>query len=304
MPKLISVFNRKPKAMVFVDYEYWFYSYKNNFKLTPNLSAWRNKLEQKYTITDIMIFADFSSGGMDGEPGRLREVTNTIIETRDVTQRRKKDMTDFVMLDYIYQCVDSNPKIDTYIIFTGDGHFQSVIKYLVQKKRKEVVLYGIAESFSRRLTPVATDTVMLPSSDELYSEYSKFILQNLSRCDSKRYITPTFKGTVEAVSKRHGIAEDNVRNVLSQMIEKGYIYQRTDYRRKIKTIFADWNKLIIDGLWDEAQYTPKEPKKRVEQKGRESGKERASSTEKASTKERASAKKRVPAKAGGGKIYS
>lgn len=261
MLKLFKGFNRKPKAMVFVDYEYWFYSYKNNYKLTPNLNAWREELEQKYSIKDIMIFADFSSGGMDGEPGRLREVTNTIIETRDVTQRRKKDMTDFVMLDYIYQCVDSNPDIDAYVIFTGDGHFQSVVKYLVQKKRKEVVLYGIAESFSRRLTPVATNTVMLPSSDELYGEYSKLILQNLSHCRTRRSIIPTFSGTVEAVVKRNGVAEDNVRNVLSRMIENGYLYQRTDYRRRIKTLFADWNKLQADGLWEENIQTPKEPRR-------------------------------------------
>ena len=34
------------------------------------------------------------------------------------------------MLDYIYQDVDDYPKTDTYIIFSGDGHFSSVATYL------------------------------------------------------------------------------------------------------------------------------------------------------------------------------
>ena len=88
--------------MVFVDYEYWFYSYKNKYNLRPDTAAWRAELEKQFDIEDIMIFADFSSPGIGEELAKLRNITNTIIETGTATQYRKKDMTDFVMLDYIY----------------------------------------------------------------------------------------------------------------------------------------------------------------------------------------------------------
>ena len=45
--------------MVFVDYEYWFYSYKNKYNLRPDTAAWRAELEKQFDIEDIMIFADF-----------------------------------------------------------------------------------------------------------------------------------------------------------------------------------------------------------------------------------------------------
>ena len=126
--------------MVFVDYEYWFYSYKNKYNLRPDTAAWRAELEKQFDIEDIMIFADFSSPGIGEELAKLRNITNTIIETGTATQYRKKDMTDFVMLDYIYQNVTSRNDVGTYIIFTGDGHFQSVVKYLVHHALDAIIV--------------------------------------------------------------------------------------------------------------------------------------------------------------------
>ena len=60
--------------------------------------------------------------------------------------RYKKDMTDFIMLDYIYQTAALRPEIGVYILFTGDAHFQSVTKYLAQRLGKEVVIYGVTEA--------------------------------------------------------------------------------------------------------------------------------------------------------------
>ena len=105
--------------MVFVDYEYWFYSYKNKYNLRPDTAAWRAELEKQFDIEDIMIFADFSSPGIGEELAKLRNITNTIIETGTATQYRKKDMTDFVMLDYIYQNVTSRNDVGTYISATA-----------------------------------------------------------------------------------------------------------------------------------------------------------------------------------------
>ncbi|MBQ3939218.1 MAG: NYN domain-containing protein, partial [Clostridia bacterium] len=75
MLNIFGTRNNKKKALVFVDYEYWFYSYKNKYGIRPNVSAWRQELEQKFRIVDIMIFADFSSPSIGEELANLRSIT-------------------------------------------------------------------------------------------------------------------------------------------------------------------------------------------------------------------------------------
>ena len=121
--------------------------------------AWRAELSAKYTLDDILIFGDFSFPGIRDELPELRNITNSIIETHQQTGHHKKDMTDFIMLDYIYQAAALCPDIQTYILFTGDGHFHSVVKYLTQRLNKKVVVYGIHGAFSNQLQAVATGSV-------------------------------------------------------------------------------------------------------------------------------------------------
>lgn len=239
--------------MAFVDYEYWFYSMKTRYHLQPNPAAWRAELEKTYNLADIMVFADFSSPGLSGEPDRLRDITNTIIETGSASPHRKKDMTDFVMLDYIYQCVNERPDVGTYILFTGDGHFHSVVKYLVQKRRKKVIVYGIEDSFSSKFAAVATDTVMISTERDLYKKYRRLIIEDMAYVSQKDSIIPTFNGTIDAVARKNEVPADEIRSVLTDMMEKGYLYQRyrrVEFNKQVKIVAANWEKLIADGLWD------------------------------------------------------
>ena len=43
----------KRRAMVFVDYESWFYSYKTLYNMRPDPRDFRSKLEAEYNIEDI-----------------------------------------------------------------------------------------------------------------------------------------------------------------------------------------------------------------------------------------------------------
>mgnify|MGYP000193501617 CR=1 FL=1 len=90
---------KKDKAIAFVDYEHWYYSIQKNFGLKPEPVSWRRKLEEQYDLEDVMVLADFGHKGIDGELTKLRNMTNTIIETQQTFSRYKKDMTDFIMLD-------------------------------------------------------------------------------------------------------------------------------------------------------------------------------------------------------------
>lgn len=241
----------KRRAMVFVDYESWFYSYKTLYNMRPDPKEFRNKLEAEYDIEDIMVFGDFSSPVIAEELGKLRSITNTIIETGNTFNRRKKDMTDFIMLDYIYQYADQNKRTGTYIIFTGDGHFQSVIKYLSQKKKKHVIIYGVTDSISRQLRDAASEVRELPTDSELMKRNYSLIIKNMDYVYKNPRIIPTFMGTAEAVAKHNNINIEEIKCALSEMLDKGYLtkgFKRVGYS-SVKVLYAEWDKLQADGLW-------------------------------------------------------
>ena len=178
---MIKLFkNKKRKAIAFVDYEYWFYSCKEKFSIAPNIQKWKKEIEEKYDVKDIMIFGDFSHENITGELPKIRRITNTIIETGNTFAKRKKDMTDFVMLDYIYQATENHKDVDVYILFTGDGHFQSVVKYLGNKKGKDVVVYGLPDSFSKQLQDVATDAILVDLDGDIQERNCRMILNNMA----------------------------------------------------------------------------------------------------------------------------
>lgn len=240
------------KALVFIDYESWFYSYQKLYHIKPNPAAFRNELESRFQLVDIMIFADFSYPAISEELPKLREISNTIIETSNTTNGNKKDITDFIMLDYIYQCAATRNDINTYIIFTGDGHFQSVIKYLSQIKGFRVLVYGVRGALSKQLKAVATEAIELPATDELMNSYYKMIIENMEFVSTRSSIIPTFMGTARIVAERNEIPVETIQAALSSMIEQGYLYrteQWVAFNRKVRIIAANWEVLRKEGLY-------------------------------------------------------
>ena len=242
----------KPKTRAFVDYEHWYYSLKNEYGIKPDVMAWRAELSAKYTLDDILIFGDFSFPGIRDELPELRNITNSIIETHQQTGHHKKDMTDFIMLDYIYQAAALCPDIQTYILFTGDGHFHSVVKYLTQRLNKKVVVYGIHGAFSNQLQAVATEAYMLPTEEQTFMDYAKMIVQNMAYVASKPSIIPSFNGTVSAVARRYEVGEEPIRKTLRTMLDQKLLCQkdfRVAFNRKVKIIAPNWEALEKAGLW-------------------------------------------------------
>lgn len=240
------------RALVFIDFEYWFYSYKSLYHIKPDVATWYRGLKEQYAIEGIWIFGDFSSGEIGRELANLRSVTDHIIETGNTYPHRKKDMTDFVMLDYIYRSVDTHKKVGTYILFTGDGHFQSAVRYLTEEKKKKVIVYGVPNSLSRQLQAAATQTIFLPTEETLTSCYYQMVLSNMNYVADKSEIIPTFMGTVDAVSRYNAVPRGTVHSTLSKMVDLGYIYQkdyRVSFERKIKIIAVNWELVIQEGLW-------------------------------------------------------
>lgn len=235
-----------------VDYEYWFYGYQTLLHIKPDIISWRKELEEKYDIMDLMVFADFSPKNINMELQKIRNVTNTIIETQNTDFNRKKDMTDFIILDYLYQSAAERQGIDTYILFSGDGHFHSVVKYLIQKKHTEVVVYGVKESISNQLQSVATSVVEMPATSDVIAGCYRLIIENMNYVSQRPNIIPTFNGTVEAIAAKHKLSQEHLRVAMREMMDQGYLYQklyRVAFNKQVKIIAANWELLIKDGLW-------------------------------------------------------
>ncbi len=239
-------------AVVFVDYESWYYSYTTLFKMRPDPKKFRQELEAEFAIDDIMVFGDFSSGGIAEDLGTLRGLTNTIIETQNTFNHHKKDMTDFIMLDYIYQYTDSHKDVDTYIIFSGDRHFQSVVRYLIQKKGKKVVIYGVKDSVSRHLKDAATEVRELPTQSDIRRNIYRMIAHNMYFVQNKPHIIPSFIPTAEAVARYNNVPFEEVKHALQEMVDAGYLcreLRQVDFRRTVSILVADWDKLDEAGIW-------------------------------------------------------
>lgn len=241
----------KPKAVVFVDYEHWYYSYLSKWGFKPNVSAWRKEIESKYRIDYMEVFADFSKPSMSEEKAYLETIADRVYDTKDSHTYRNKDTTDFIMLDHIYRSAVKYRNIPNYVLFTGEGNFRSVVKFLTEH-RKKVISYGVNGAYSGMLRAAATETILLPNEDEIYIHYRDFIIDNLAYCVDTGKIISTFSGTVEAVAKKHHLEGYPVKQVLTRMIDEGYLYQRDHYygiNKKTRKLAADWERLIAEGLF-------------------------------------------------------
>lgn len=254
---MFGLFKKHPaqtkRAVIFVDYEHWFISFEKLYQKKPDIKAFRDELAQSYEIVDISFFADFSHPSLRAEISRIRAVTGSIIETQNASSHYKKDFTDFIMLDHIYQEALMRSNIDTFIIFSGDGHFSSVVSFLKTKCRKEVGIYGVKGAISQTLRNAADWAIEVSGVDQEFLERAKMILGNLKALQDargKKKVRITFWATAEAVAKSYGVDKNEIADALRKLLEKGYLSQRyiRSGTKSVKVIDIDWDKCKKDGL--------------------------------------------------------
>lgn len=253
-----SKIGRKKRVVAFVDYEHWYISLDKMYHTRPDVKGFRDELSDRYEIVDIAFFGDFSNPSLRAEIFNIRQVSNTIIETQNVSANFEKDFTDFIMLDHIYQsAIDAeNRNIDAYVIFTGDGHFSSAVSFLATKCRKEVGVYAIKDACSAHLSNCATYTRLLPDEEQTVTpadNCSRLILKSLKALFDKnknKKVRATFWQTVEAVSKTNKLNKEEVAKSLRALISKGYVYQvkETDKPDSIKILKVNWQQVNKDHL--------------------------------------------------------
>lgn len=253
---LFSIKKKQKSALAFVDFEHWYVSMYRKFSMKPRLKEWRDSLAGEYDLKEILFFGDFSNPGMKYEIPRIRAISNLIIETQNTSPHHKKDFTDFIMLDYIYQKAISSPDVDTFIIFTGDGHFSSVVKFLRDRCKKHVIIYAVKDSLSGMLRSVATETYELPTDEDISITHYSMIAAKITEAtlpdpETGKRKYALFPNVAGAVASAYNMDVENVRGIMNEMAEKGYIrseYKYVRYNRRLKTITLDNDALKKDGI--------------------------------------------------------
>ena len=240
------------RTAVFVDYEYWYISQDIEFRTLPNIGLWIDDLKKRGQINELTFFGDFTNNNLFNEIKQIRTYTNRIIDTRQ-TGHFKKDYTDFIMLDHIYQKTISDPQLEQVVLFTGDAHFSSVASYLHLNCNKVVGLYGITGTVSQQLTGIANWFVEYPFPDGYLEKYIYLVIDNFQKTASDPKFYPSFKGTASHISVSQRVDYEMVVEALSFMLAKGYLYRddvldETSGEIRFKFLRANWNLLKSVGL--------------------------------------------------------
>ena len=253
----MSIFQKKqkhPKCIAFVDFEHWYIALERQYGVKPDLKGWKSELMAKYEVDEIAVFGDFSNVGLRGELDKIRDITQMVFDTKNSSEHYKKDFTDFIMLDYIYQKAMTRKDIDTFIIFTGDGHFSSVVRFIINQCHKKVGIYGITNALSSQLKLSASWYHEIPSDSENYITYYKIIAQTFDYLTVHREfgINATPEKIVERISRKHSIEKVEIAKALCQMLDEGYIYKavvKDEKHGKVSILKPNWELLSRDKLW-------------------------------------------------------
>lgn len=230
------------RTIVFVDYESWFYGLHNQFNVETDITGWFKNLKTKGMIDDIYIFGDFENNKMIAQDRlKLRTLTSNIIDCANLES--KKDYTDFIILDRIYQTVIRNDSIKQYIIFSGDGHFSNVAAFLKNFKDKIVGIYAVAGTLSTQLRNSASWVEIVSPSDaknnavadnyqidvpdeEDENKYENLVLDYIRENEASPTFVPTFTNTVSNVSANNNVSKEIIANTLKKLIEEDIVSQR------------------------------------------------------------------------------
>lgn len=146
----------------------------------------------------------------------------------------------------------ASKSIDTFIIFTGDGHFTSVVKFLTNVCKKEVVVYAVRDCLSGMLKNACTHYEEIPTSEDIekarISTVVQYMANRKSEKGARRYVT--FLSTMEAVSEKNGIDCEEVRETMTDMLQKNYLRQERKFLpggKQLKALYLNEEKLKQDG---------------------------------------------------------
>ena len=245
--------NGLPKAVAFVDYEHWYISAEKLHNQKPDIQSWFDDLKKRCNIVEVVFFANFSKfREKEIETKRIRAFTNKIIDTYNPDQHYKKDYTDFIILDNIYQKAFQEDSADLFIIFSGDGHFSSAAAFIRNFCNKQVGIYGVSGGISKNLINSSDWCIEVPLQKDETTVINNAIFTYLKESEKDRRYFPTFRRTVEQIAENEQLEQEKVSAILSDLIKDELIAQkmeRTNKNRPIKILKTDWKAVSKSGIW-------------------------------------------------------
>lgn len=236
--------DKRPHTIVFIDYEYLYISFNKLYFVSPPLDKLIEDIKICGMVTKICVFGDFSNPPLSQERNSIRTITSNIIDCANQSTKAKKNYTDFIMLDHIYQELIQNPSVEQFIFFTGDGHFSSAATFLRNFMDKTIGVYGIANSISRQLKDCSswTKEVFIIEDDE--RNYQINLLKNLKTA-TERGLYPTFIKTIEITQYQFSGDYYRYQQVLQDLVDDGYVSREliTVGEKEFMTLVVDWERV-------------------------------------------------------------
>lgn len=238
---------KKLSTAVFVDYEN-FYITKQVLKSSTDIDDILQEIKKDSAILHLAIYADFNKNVPQAEKIRLdSKYPNKVRECSSYSAYQEKDLTDFYLLDDIYQTLITNPTIEQFILITGDGHFHSVVVHLRLHHDKKVGVIAFKGSLSARLRDNADWFRELePNYDFDFS----YVLNTLYFNEKNQYHS-FFKSVVDNCSQFNKVDPSLIKASLEYLIANEYVLPKiieTDHgERRVLTV--DWEKVESNNIW-------------------------------------------------------
>lgn len=223
----MGLFKKKnSKAAVFVDYEFWSSAVDNVYGVRPDVSAFDKIISEKYDIRKKFYFGRFTLPVLEAEVAAIRETGGEAIDTQD-SDKIRGDRSDFVMLEYIFEQLETDKSIGTVILFTSDNQFIPVVSFLKEKMDVKIVLCGVEKTIGAKFRQLADDFIEVPGGETPRNTYYDMIVDNFRYIyrHKDKAIYPTFLSTITTVARLNDVPEDNVRTALQELIDKKIIYK-------------------------------------------------------------------------------
>lgn len=235
---------QKTKINVYVNYEYWFFSYKNKFKMKPNLEEWYQELIETYSVEKIMFFGNFGLHAMAKELSRLEKITDSIVNTANREIDKDKYDTDALILDSLYSQAAKRKGPNVFVLFVGEGHFETVIQYL-KEQGKQVLIYGVKKCFSEKLKSCSSFYVEMPRRMQEQQYYYDLIFKYFKNIPLEG--AGRVCNIVKSVAKNSKIREKKIKAAFDELVENGYIIKEGE-ERQCYSLHVNWYESIKDSL--------------------------------------------------------
>lgn len=217
------------QTLIYIDYESLFYGMYDRYNMKPNLIALIDELKTQGRFAEsIKVFGDFSREPIKTEQAKIRTITNTIIDCQQLgNDSHRKDYTDFLMLDMIYQDSMTKPHVGQFIFVTGDNHYSSVAVFLRTQLDKVIGIYAVEGTLGMQLANSSSwvkTIVPMGASEEKVRENIVACMMNAEEKNFKS----TFNNTIRYASDFYGGDYDTYKKVLMEMIDEGVVTQQME----------------------------------------------------------------------------